>query len=198
MKDYFSRGEKDTWLTFVLAIAEMERALPKMKSDLLKEEKRCLSTVITLGRKAYNSVSERKGEKATKQLHRYAKNSNIQVVSKELSNVLSKKELKEAGFTQVSIDSLRKLSVGLIAEKCEDCNKSCSTCELFEILEDVGIDGYCIYDNCPYAFGDMEPKKENKLDKVKEEKKKSKRKTRKHKNRYDEDEEIYEYRIKNM
>lgn len=119
MKNYLSQSEKDIWLITVLAVAELEDALPKMKSNLTKEEHKWLKTSITLSRKAYNSMSERIGANGIKQLHKYAANSNIEVVTKSLSNVIAQRELKEQETTTIETETLRKLGTMFVASKCE-------------------------------------------------------------------------------
>lgn len=181
MKDYLSQNEKDVWLIIVLAVAELEDALPKMKSNISTEEHKNLKTSITLIRKAYNSMSDRLGDKAIKQLHKYASNSNIQVVTKSLSNAISQRESKEGQTTTVESDTLQAIGNRLVASSCEGCEKKCSKCNTFTLLEEIGLAGYCINDNCPYSFG--------------VEKKVSKRKQKKDKNKYDDNNEIYEYNL---
>lgn len=189
MKDYLSQNEKDIWLIMVLAVAELEDSLPKMKPNLTKEEHKNLKTSITLIRKSYNSMSERLGDKAIKQLHKYASNSNIQVVTKSLSNAISQRELKEEQTTTIESSTLQALGNRLVASNCDGCKNKCNKCNTFALLEEIGLAGYCINDNCPYSFGieeDIKPPKKEKA---------SKRKQRKDKNKYDDDEEIYEYNL---
>lgn len=185
MKNYLSTKEKDVWLVEVLAAAEMEDSLPKMKANLTKDEAKWLKTSVTLRRKAYNSMTSRLGTNAVKQLHKYAINSNIQVVSKSLSNVMTQRELKEQEVTQIDTELLMNLAVSLLAAKCEGCKKNFNSCHIFSMLDEICMEGYCINDNCPYSFGIEEEKKEIK--------KISKRKQKKMKNKYDDDDEIYEY-----
>ena len=185
MNNYLSQKVKNVWLVLVLAIAEAEDSIPNMSNDLTKDETKWLKTSITLVRKAYNSMSDRLGEKAVKQLHRYALNSNIQVMSREMSRAITNRELKEDEITKIETSSLIHLATNLIAAKCEECEKDFNHCPTFEILDDVGIEGYCVNKNCPYSFG--EKKKEDKANKV------SSRKQKKMKNKYDDDTEIYKY-----
>ena len=182
MKTYLSQNEKDIWLITVLAVAELEDALPKMKPNLTKEEHKNLKTSITLSRKAYNSMSERIGTNGVKQLHKYAANSNIEVVTKSLSKAISQRELKEQEKTTIDTETLRRLGTMLVASKCEGCKHDYNSCKAFSILEEIGLAGYCENNNCPYSFAVEEEPKQI-----------SKRKQKKDKNKYDEDNETYEY-----
>lgn len=182
MKNYLSQNEKDTWLITVLAAAELEDALPKMKANITKEEHKYLKTSITLNRKAYNSMSNRLGEKGIKQLHKYAINSNIQVETRSLSDAVSKRRLKEQETITIEIETLKKLGTMIVASKCEGCRLDYNKCNVFTVLDEVGLTGYCENNNCPYSFAvEKEPKKI------------SKRKQKKDKNKFDETDDVYEY-----
>lgn len=184
MKNYLSQREKDIWLIVVLAVAELEDALPKMKTNLTKEEHKCLKTSITLTRKAYNSMSERIGINGVKQLHKYASNSNIEVVTKSLSNAIAQREVKEKETTIIETEILRKLGTMLVASKCEGCRDDYRKCNTFTMLDVIGLTGYCENNNCPYSFAIEEEKKVKKI---------SKRKQKKEKNKYDDTDDIYKY-----
>ena len=73
-----------------------------------------------------------------------------------------------------------------MACRCENCTKDFKTCDLFDALDKIDLQGYCILDNCPYAFG-VDNKEETKVKKI------SKRKEKKLKNKYNDDGEVYEY-----
>lgn len=186
MRDYLVKEEKDVWLTEALAAANTEDALPRMKSNLSKDEHKWLKMSVTLRQKAYDSMSKRLSEKAIRQLHKYAINCDIQVVSKEMSNIITENELKKQQLITIDFELFKNLAVSLMASKCENCTKNFSSCELFDTLDKIDLQGYCILDNCPYAFG-REKTKETKIKKI------SKRREKKLKNKYDDDGEVYEY-----
>lgn len=194
MKDYLNQNEQDIWLIMVLAVAELENSLPMMANNLTKDEVKCLKTVKTLTRKAYNSVADRLGDKAIKKLHKYGINSNIQVLSKTQSKIISQREVNEQYEVKIDIDILFNLATGLTKHECKNCNKKCSECYLFELLQDINFIGYEVNDNCPYSFSSevgIDKSIKNTI-KVREDAKKS-RHNKKFKNRYDDDKEIHEY-----
>ena len=131
-------------------------------------------------------MSERLSDKAIRQLHKYARCCDIQVVSKEMSNIITNNELKKQQLITIDFELFKNLAVSLMACRCENCTKDFKTCDLFDALDKIDLQGYCILDNCPYAFG-VDNKEETKVKKI------SKRKEKKLKNKYNDDGEVYEY-----
>lgn len=200
MKDYLSQNEQDVWLVLVLAIAELEDSLPMMSKNLAKDETKWLKTVITLSRKAYNNMMGRLGTKAIKKLHKYGRNCNIQVMSREQSKIVSEKEIKEQNQITIDIDILYNLATSLTKLSCRDCRKKCGECYLYGILQDITFIGYEVNPNCPYSYNSKEGT-EKALEEVVESRVKTKKKrhNKKFKNRYDDNqnEETYVYNTKN-
>ncbi len=195
MKDYLSQNEQDIWLVLVLAIAELEDSLPKMASNLTKDETKWLKTIVTLSRKSYNSMMDRLGPKAIKKLHKYGTSCNIQVMSKEQSKIVSEREVKEQNQITIDIDILFNLATSLTKLSCRDCKKKCGECYLHGILQDITFIGYEVNSNCPYSYNSQEGT-EKALEEVVESRAKSKknRHNKKFKNRYDDDGETYVYK----
>ncbi|MDY5098709.1 MULTISPECIES: DUF5651 domain-containing protein [Clostridia] len=187
MKDYMNNAEEDVWLISVLAASVIEDAMPKMRANLLSKEARALNTSVTNIRNAYNSKTERLNANATKKLYKRAGKSCIEVLSKEQSKIISKKEDSKKSEMVVDIDILSNIASELIRLKCENCNTKCGECYTYGLLKDIDFIGYEERDNCPYSFSSH--KEEVKA------KKPSKRRQKKDKNKYDDDGEIYEYNL---
>ncbi|MGL5328949.1 MAG: hypothetical protein ACRDD7_06750 [Peptostreptococcaceae bacterium] len=173
MKNYLSEVEKNLWLMNLLTTAEWEDNVDKMKgSTLTPEEVKWVKSAITYNKKAFNSMTERMGEKAIQQLIKYTKTKNIVVISKELSKIQGANKEESISIPADLIDSL---AATLVNAKCSNCKSNCGKCTTFSLLQELEMNGYEMFDNCPYSS------------EKKEVKKKKSRKEKKVANRFDEE-----------
>ena len=77
----------------------------------------------------------------------------------------------------------------MCSQFCKNCTTEHTECDLYGIFDDLRMDGFNLFENCPYSFKEKEDSTDKK-------KKKSRRYMKKHDNRYDDDEDVYEYNFK--
>ena len=187
MKKYLNQYEKDTWIILLLATVHLDENVTVFSRHLNSEEVRKLKTASTFIKNAYSSMSSRLDHKSKKQMTNYIKQNDIKVLSKEHSKV---QEDKLEGKMIVNTDTVEKLTSSMCSQFCKNCTTEHTECDLYGIFDDLRMDGFNLFENCPYSFRDKED------DTIEKKKKKSRRYMKKHDNRYDDDEDVYEYNFK--
>ena len=187
MKKYLNQNEKDFWIITLLTTIHIDDTVT-INKNLNKEEVKKLKAASTYMKNAYKSVASRIDKQSEKQILKYMSQNEIKVISKA-RNRIEEKKLEEKMLVNTS--TLEKITSFVCSENCGNCKEDSSKCDIYFILDDFRMDGFNLFDNCPYSFIDKE--KASTPPKTKE---KSKRYMKKHKNRYDEDTEDFEYNFK--
>ena len=107
---------------------------------------------------------------------------------------------KEMDIVKIDRKRFEKLALISMKAACEDCQGNFNDCPVYDMYEDLLLPRAEQERNCPYAFLSKEKLEERKANLLRLEEErlaklaaKGKRKAKKHKNKYDEDDEIYEY-----
>lgn len=182
MKNYLSLAERNNWLACMSIAMYNENILEIWKNNLTKDEVKKLKTSITMTRNALKSIMDRMPVNESTKLKKHAQNFQIKITSETGAKVLEDKALKESEMVQFKTHKFENVMFSVMNTKCCNCKKICYECDIYNLCIDTVLPRYDLEDNCPYAF--------RSVDKVK--KKQSKR-AKKKANRYDIDNEEYQY-----
>lgn len=181
MKNYLSLAERNNWLACMSIAMYNENILEIWKNNLTKDEAKKLKTSITMTRNALKSIIDRMPNEAEK-IKKHANNFAIKITTEAGAKVLEDRALKESEIVQFNTSDFEEVMLDLMKNKCCNCKTLCHECSVYNLCIDTILPRFDIENNCPYAF--------RSVDKVK--KKESKR-AKKKANRYDIDDEEYQY-----
>lgn len=208
MKKYLNSNEMLDIL-FVYHLADTSEKIVESwtsRGNMTKNEAKYLRTSITYAQKFLTGVRDRldnkEQEKLSKRTIKASKKPIIFIDEWMKQRVMGDYE-KELEIVKIGRSKFKKVALLAMKAVCEDCTDSFASCSLYDIFEDCLMHRADKEKNCPYCFlsNEKQAEREKNLRRLEEERRikkesKSKRKAKKHKNRFDEDDEIIEYKFK--
>lgn len=182
MKNYLSMNERNTWLSNMVLVMYNENLIEAWKNNLSKEELKKLRTSMTMTKNALMSISNRMPLKERNQIVKHSKDFEVRVTNTVGVKSLQRQAEKDMETVEVDRLEFEQNLNELIKLKCSNCKKKCDECSLYNFFDKTMMPRFETEKNCPYAFRTVEHKKLS-------------RKERKTKNRFDDEDESYEYEI---
>ena len=197
LKNYLSKNERDNWLLAMSSTMYLNNIMNIWGNNLTSEEKRKIKTSITMTQNALKSVADRMPEHEKAKIVKHAKDYEIRLFSVEGAKAIEKSSYEKYGHIRLTEKEAKVLINDIVSLKCADCLIPCDKCITYEIFQNSLVPRLDEENNCPYAYR-TDAKVEDdfyvaaqKINKI--HKKVSKRKQKKLKNRFDDEDDVYEY-----
>lgn len=207
MKMFQYLNQKQTSdMMMIFCIAETLEKIIKTwveNENMSKEEAKYIRTSRTYMNKFMQSLQSRIPDKEKHKLIKRYSNFHLQIMDKWLLSKFQKYLEEQAQTVLMDRDVFTGLAYEVCNVRCKDCEKHFQDCKWHDVLYECLFPAAEQKINCPYAYISEEKRlqmqKEKELRELKklEKKKGSKRSRKKKENRFDEDDEIFEYNIKN-
>ena len=158
MKEYLNRPERVQLLYIGKYIDILDEILKEWgkRKNLTKLEHRALKTALTWGKKAFASITNRLNDEAVKTFYKSAENAYIYINDKYSVSVFQKKIASDLNKSYEENRDYYKLVELIFYYNCRNCNKKCTSCEIYEEFEK-----HCIPEpgdddigNCRYSYKD--------------------------------------------